>query len=34
MLGNGEVWISEILNENMESKGLKIIAINDVDESQ
>lgn len=28
MLGNGEVWIGEVLDENMQSEGLKIIAIN------
>ena len=28
MLGNGEVWISEQLDENFESYGLKVIAIN------
>ncbi|WMC93223.1 hypothetical protein [Kineothrix sp. MB12-C1] len=28
MLGNGEVWIGELLDDNMQSQGLKIIAIN------
>ena len=30
MLGNGEVWISEVLDSQMNSEGLKIIAINDL----
>lgn len=33
MLGNGELWIGEILNGNMESEELKILAINDANES-
>ncbi len=28
MLGDGEVWIGEVLDEDMQSEGLKIIAIN------
>ena len=28
MLGNGEVWIAELLNENLKSQGLRVIAIN------
>lgn len=28
MLGNGQVWISEVLNEDMTSQGLKVTAIN------
>lgn len=28
MLGNGEIWIAEVLNDDMTSQGLKVIAIN------
>jgi hypothetical protein len=28
MLGNGQVWISEVLNDDMTSQGLKILEIN------
>ena len=30
MLGNGEVWFSEILNEDYSSEGLKIIGFNNI----
>lgn len=28
MLGNGEIWIAEVLDNNMNSQGLKVIAVN------
>lgn len=34
MLGNGEVWFSEVLNEDMSSWGLKITALNNVASAQ